>query len=65
MSNSFKDSCVALVIGIGSGLLLSTGVQKLLNQHYEEHCNTRPNHNLVRTQGFLGDTYYCIHSKYL
>jgi len=31
MSNSFKDSCVALVIGIGSGLLLSTGVQKLLN----------------------------------
>jgi len=65
MSNSFVDSCVAIVLGNGVGFLLSVGGQKILNQHYKDTCNTRPQHNLVYTRGFLGDTYYCIHSKYM
>ena len=65
MSNSFTDACVALVLGIGTGLLLSVGAQKMLNSYYKDTCNARPNHNLIYTQSALGDTYYCIHSKYL
>ncbi len=59
------EPCVAVVLGAGLGLLLSVGAQKLLNKHYQETCNERPGHNLVLTQGFLGDTYYCINSKYV
>lgn len=64
-TNHFVDSCVAVVLGTGLGLLLSVGAQKLLNKHYQETCNQRPGHNLVLTQGFLGDTYYCINAKYM
>ena len=63
--SDFTQACVALVLGIGSGLLLSVGAQKMLNSHYKDTCNSRPNHNLIYTQSLLGDTYYCIHSKYL
>ena len=63
--NHFADSCVAIVIGLGSGLLLSVGAQKLLNKHYQATCHDRSGHNLIYVQGFLGDTYYCINSKYM
>jgi hypothetical protein len=59
-NNHFVDSCVALILGTGLGLLASVGAQKLLNSYYKETCNQRPGHNLIYTQGFLGDTYYCI-----
>lgn len=61
----FIDSCVAIVLGIGSGMLLSVGAQKILNSHYQATCNDRPGHNLIYTRAFLGDTYYCIETKYL
>lgn len=64
MSN-FINPCVAVILGTGCGLLLSVGGQKVLNQYYKDTCNTRPKHNLVYTRGFLGDTYYCINSKYM
>jgi len=63
--NEFVDACVAIVIGAHSGLLLSVGAQKLLNNHYKATCNERPGHNLVYAHGFLGDTYYCVNSKYM
>jgi hypothetical protein len=63
--NHFVDSCVAIVIGLGTGLLLSVGAQKMLNRHYQATCHDRPGHNLIYVQGFLGDTYYCINSKYV
>jgi hypothetical protein len=63
--NYFADSCVAIVIGLGTGLLLSVGAQKMLNKHYQATCHDRPGHNLIYVQGFLGDTYYCINSKYV
>lgn len=64
-TNSFINPCVAIVFGIGSGLLLSVGAQKVLNRHYQETCNDRPGHNLIYTHSFLGDAYYCINSKYI
>jgi hypothetical protein len=64
-NNYFVDSCVAIVLGTGCGLLLSIGGQKLLNQHYKRTCHEKPGHNLIYTQGFLGDMYYCINSKYM
>ena len=63
--NYFTDSCIAIVIGLGTGLLLSVGAQKMLNRHYQATCHNRPGHNLIYVQGFLGDTYYCINSKYV
>ena len=65
MSNSTVDYCVALILGTGVGFILSIGSQKVLNQHYKNTCNARPQHNLIYTRGFLGDTYYCINSKYM
>jgi hypothetical protein len=66
MTNNYLfDSCVALVLGTGCGLLLSIGGQKILNQHYKRTCHQQPGHNLIYTQGFLGDTYYCINAKYM
>jgi hypothetical protein len=60
-----SDACVALILGSDLGLLLSVGAQKLLNRHYQATCHDRPGHNLIYVQGFLGDTYYCINSKYV
>jgi hypothetical protein len=59
------DATLALVLGTGVGMLLSVFGQKAINQHYKATCNSRPNHNLIYTQGFLGDTYYCIHNAEL
>jgi hypothetical protein len=64
-NNHFFDSCVAIILGTSVGLLASVGAQKLLNRHYQATCHDRPGHNLIYTQGFLGDTYYCINSKYM
>lgn len=54
------DATLAIVLGTGVGMMLSVFGQKAINQHYKATCNSRPNHNLIYTQGFLGDTYYCI-----
>ena len=56
---------VAMVIGTGLGMLLSVTGQKMLNKHYQSTCPSRPNHQLIYIQGFLGDQYYCIHKTYL
>lgn len=64
-TNHFIDSCVAIILGTGVGLLVSVGAQKLLNKHHQATCHDRLGHNLIYTQGFLGDTYYCINSKYM
>jgi len=63
--NYMVDATLALVIGTGVGIVLSVFGQKALNQHYKATCNSRPNHNLIYTKGFLGDVYYCIDTKYI
>ena len=63
--NEFADACIAITLGVGGGMLLSVFGQKLVNQHYKNTCHEKPGHNLVLTRGFLGDTYYCINSKYI
>ena len=63
--NYFSDACVAIFCGTGLGLLLSVGAQKMLNKHYQATCHDQPGHNLIYTKSFLGDTYYCINSKYM
>ena len=63
--NHMADSVIAIVLGTGVGMILSVIGQKLVNHHYKKTCHERPGHNLVYSQGFLGDTYYCINSKYM
>jgi len=65
MKNEFTQACLAMTMGIGAGMLLSVGGQKMLNQHYQKTCNQKPGHNLVLTRSFIGDAYYCINSKYI
>ena len=59
------DATLAIVMGTGIGMLLSVFGQKMLNKHYQTTCHNKPNHNLIYTRSFLGDTYYCIHNAYL
>jgi len=63
--NGFVDACIAMTLGVGTGMVLSVLGQKALNQHYKKTCHERPGHNLIYTKGFLGDTYYCVNAKYM
>lgn len=54
------DATLAMVMGIGTGLLLSVIGQKMLNKHYQVTCHNKPHHNLIYTRSFIGDAYYCI-----
>jgi hypothetical protein len=64
-NNHLTDSVIAIVFGTGVGMILSVFGQKMVNQHYKDTCHEKPGHNLVLTRGFLGDTYFCIDSKYI
>ena len=64
-NNHLTDSVLALVLGTGVGMILSVFGQKMLNEHYKNTCHEHPGHNLVLSRGFLGDTYFCIDSKYI
>ncbi len=64
-NNHLTDSVIAIVLGTGVGMLLSVFGQKMLNQHYKNTCHEKPGHNLILSRGFIGDTYYCIDSKYI
>lgn len=64
-NNHLTDSVIAITLGVGAGMILSVFGQKALNQHYKNTCHEQPGHNLVLTRGFLGDTYFCIDSKYI
>jgi hypothetical protein len=52
-------------MGTGAGMLMTVAGQKLLNQHYQQTCPSKPNHQLVHITSFIGDTYYCLDKKYL
>ena len=56
---------LAVILGTGVGMLLSVGGQKALNAHYIETCPAKPMHQLVMITSVIGDSYYCIHKKYL
>lgn len=64
-NNHLTDSVIAIVLGTGVGMIISVFGQKMVNQHYKDTCHEKPGHNLVLTRGFLGDTYFCIDSKYI
>ena len=58
-------SIFAVVIGTGAGMLLTVSCQKLLNQHYQETCPSKPTHQLVFITSFIGDTYYCVDKRFI
>lgn len=65
MNDRLINPVIAVVLGVGTGMLLSVFGQKLLNQHYLKTCHDIPNHNLILIRGFLGDTYFCVKDSYL
>ena len=52
-------------MGTGAGMLMTVAGQKLLNQHYQQTCPSKPTHQLVHITSFIGDTYYCLDKRYL
>jgi hypothetical protein len=56
---------LAIIMGTGAGMLMTVAGQKLLNQHYQQTCPSKPNHQLVHITSFIGDTYYCINKNWL
>jgi hypothetical protein len=64
-NNYFANSVLAIIMGAGAGMLLSAGAQQLLNKHYVKTCPAKPGHQLIYTQGFLGDTFYCLDKRTL
>jgi hypothetical protein len=52
-------------MGMGLGMLLAAGGQKMINAHYQETCRSQKGHALVMITSFLGDTYYCLDKRYL
>jgi hypothetical protein len=56
---------LAIVMGTGAGMLMTIAGQKLLNQHYQQTCPSKPTHQLVHITSFIGDAYYCLDKRYL
>jgi hypothetical protein len=56
---------LAIIMGTGAGMLLTVAGQKLLNQHYQETCPSKPTHQLVSITSFIGDADYCINKSWL
>ncbi len=63
--NTFMNPYLAIVLGIGTGMLLAVGGQKFINQQAMTHCPQKAHHQLVMVTSFLGDSYYCIDERYL
>jgi hypothetical protein len=65
MKNELVAPVLAMVMGMGLGMLLAAGGQKLINAHYQETCRSQKGHALVMITSFLGDAYYCLDKRYL
>ncbi len=63
--NYMLDATLAIVMGMGLGMLLAAGGQKMINAHHQETCRSQKGHALVMITSFLGDTYYCLDKRYL
>ena len=60
------NSLLALTVGTGAGLLLATAGNKLTNDIAHKQCANRSDtHQVVFITTFVGDTYGCVHRKYL
>ena len=56
---------IAIIMGTGAGMLMTVAGQKLLNQHYQETCPSKPTHQLVSITSFIGDADYCVDKRWL
>ena len=63
--NYMLDATLTIVMGMGLGMLLAVGGQKLINAHYQETCRSHKGHALVIITSFFGDAYYCLDKRYL
>ena len=68
MRNDLFQSYLAVIGGAGLGFLVCIFGQQFLNYRAVTECakpGIRDYHRVILTTGFLGDTKYCIHTKYL
>ncbi len=63
--NYLSNAVLAIVMGVGAGMLLSVGAQKLLNNYHVKHCPAKAGHQLIYMHSFLGDAYYCLDKRTL
>lgn len=63
-----KHSIPAIAIGIALGLLSTVALQKHLNSQAKHDCSKpgiSDTHRLVSFNNVVGDTYVCMHIRYL
>jgi hypothetical protein len=68
MRNDLFQAYLAAIGGAGMGFLVCIFGQQFLNYRAVSECakpGIRDYHRVVLVTGFLGDTKYCIHAKYL
>ena len=58
--SKMRSPFIAIIVGVGTGFLLTIGGQKLLNAHAKSHCNETPGHQLITLTSFIGDATYCL-----
>jgi hypothetical protein len=62
---TMREPVFAIMFGISLGMLLSIAASKELSAYYIKTCPAKPTHHLVKITNLIGDTYYCVHNKYL
>ena len=68
MRNDLFESYLAVLGGVGMGFLICVFGQQFLNYRAVTECakpGIRDYHRVILTTGFLGDSKYCSHIKYL
>ena len=56
---------IAIVIGVGIGILSTVGIRKAMNEKTIQSCYQKVDHQLILTSDFIGDTYFCVNTRYL
>lgn len=65
MRNGTSSVALAMTTGVAIGMITSVFAQKAINQHHLKTCRSKANHTLIKSTEFLGDTYHCVHNRYL
>jgi|32_taG_2_1085360.scaffolds.fasta_scaffold122577_2 hypothetical protein len=63
--NSTTHPAIGIVLGVGIGILITVGLQSIINKRTIATCYEDPHRQLVLLRSIIGDSYYCVESKYL
>lgn len=65
MNKYLLNPYFAIAFGIGTGIVLTSLCQKLLNDYHKRICPPMSTHQLFVVNGVAGDAYYCVDKRYI